>query len=196
MKTDAFGFFMGWHRLKKQQRKKFMKKKIKRTPKGARPVSDRDEEKTITITIVIAIVILAGLLIYLALTPAQKTPFAAIYLLDSEKQTENFPKTVILGENNTFTLWVGVENQNDTTMDFSVYVKLDNGTAPVDPSPATVTESFERTLLDKEVWEFPVTITIDQVGSHRIIFELWFFNETANDFEYSGNWVSLTLEAI
>lgn len=194
MKTDVFGFFVERHRLKKHQRKDFMEKRVKKSPKRTKPDSE-EEEKTITITILIAIVILVGLLIFLALTPAPKAPFAAIYMLDSEKQTENFPKTVVLGENSTFTLWIGVENQNDTTMDFSVYVKLDNGTGPDDPSPANITESFKRILLDKQVWEFQVTINIDQLGDHRIIFELWYFDETVNDYEYSGNWVSLSLQA-
>ena len=176
--------------MKRDQHKKFMEKKVKRTPQGAKSVSDQDEEKTITITILIAIVILAGLLIYLALTPAPQEPFAAIYLLDSEKQTENFPKTVVLGENNTFPLWVGVENHKGTTKAFSVYIKIDDGEGDVDPSPVEPTESFEKTLSDKETWEFQVMINIDQLGSHRIIVELWSFDE------YSGKWVSLSLEAI
>ena len=175
------------------QHDKFMEKKVRRTSKDTKSVSDRDAEKTITITILIAIVILAGLLIYLALEPAQKKPFAAIYYLDSEKQTENFPETVVLGENNTFTLWVGVENQNDTSMDYSVLVKMDDGNSPIDPSFAEPIESFEKTLLDKEVWEFEVTLSIDQLGSHRIIFELWFLNGTT--LEYTGNWVNLSIEA-
>ena len=144
----------------------------------------------------VAIVILVALLVQLAPDSPSKEGFVAIYVLDSEKQIENFPKMVVLGENNTFMLWVGVENQNDTTKVFSVLVKLDNGTLPVDPSPANATESFERTLLDEEIWEFQVTINIDQVGSHRIIFELWSFDETENALKYSGNWVSLSLEAI
>jgi len=172
-----------------------MEKKIKRTPQGTKSVSGNGEEKTIIITILVALVIIGALLVYLVFfTPAQKEPFVVIYLLDSEKQLENFPKTVVLGENNTFSLWVGVENQNETKV-FSVLVKVDDGKAPVDPSPAEPTESFERTLLNGELWEFPVTINIDQLGSHRIIFELWFFDET-NTLEYSGSWVSLSLEAI
>ena len=196
MKTDTLGFFMGWHRLKKHQRKKFMEKKVKRIPKGAKSVSDLDEEKMITVTILIAIVILAGLLVYLVLDPASKESFTTIYYLDSEKQTENFPETVVLGMNNTFSLWVGVENHNGTTKAFSVEIKIDNGKGDVEPSPVEPIESFERTLLDEEVWEFQVTINIDQLGSHRIIFELLSFDDAKNDFEFSGNWVSLSLEAI
>jgi len=172
-----------------------MEKKIKRTPQGTKSVSGNGEEKTIILTILVALVILGALLVNLALNPAPEERFVAIYLLDSEKQTENFPKTVVLGENNTFSLWVGVENQNDTTRVFSVLVKVDDGKAPVDPSPVEPTESFNRTLLNEENWEFPVTTSIDQVGHNRVIFELWFFDET-NTPKYTGNWVSLSLEAI
>jgi uncharacterized membrane protein len=182
-------------RLKRHQHKKFMERKVKGTSEGAKLISDMNEEKTIILTILVALVILGALLVLVSFTPAQKEPFAAIYLLDSGKQAENFPKTVVLGENSTFSLWVGVENQNETQV-FTVQVKVDDGKAPVDPSPAEPTQSFERALLNEEVWEFPVTINIDQLGSHRVIFELWSFNETENTLEYTGNWVSLSLEAI
>lgn len=174
----------------KTQITEFMEKKIRRPQKGAKSVSDQDEEKTITITILIAITILASLLIYLALTPPLQEPSSAIYLLDSKKQTENFPKTVVLGENNTFPLWVGVENFNGVTKTFSVQIKMDDGKGDLDPSPAQSVERYDKTLADEELWEFQVTINIDQVGSNRIIIELWSLDE------YLGNWVSLSLEAI
>jgi len=178
----------------KRHQSKFMEKKIKRTSQGTKSVSGNGEEKTIIITILVALVIIGALLVNLALNPAPEEKFVAIYLLDSKKQTENFPETVVLGENNTLVLWVGVENQNETQV-FSVRVKVDDGKAPVDPSPAEPIESFDKTLLDKELWEFPVTISIDQLGHNRVIFELWVFDET-NTPKYTGNWVSLSLEAI
>lgn len=181
-------------RLKRHQRKKSMERKVKGTPESAKPVLDVDEEKTIILTILVALVILGALLVNLALSPAPEEKFVAIYLLNSEKQAENFPKTVILGENSTFSLWVGVENQNATTEVFSVQVKVDDGKSPVDPSPAESTQSFEKTLVNKEIWEFPVRISIDQLGSNMIIFELWFFNGTT--LEYTGNWVNLSIEAV
>ena len=180
----------------KRHQSKFMEKKIKRTSQGTKSVSGNGEEKTIILTILVALVILGALLVYLVFfTPVETEPFSAIYLLDSEKQTENFPKTVVLGENSTFSLWVGVENQNET-QGFSVRVKVDDGTAPVGSNKTEPTESFDKTLLDKEIWEFPVTISIDQLGHNRVLFELWFFNVTKNDWDYTGNWVNLSLEAI
>ena len=150
-----------------------MEKKIKRTQKGAKSVSYSSEEKTIILTILVALVIMAAILVYVVFfTPAQKEPFTSLYLLDSEKQLENIPETVVLGENSTFSLWVGVENRNDTTIEYSVQVSLDEGN-----SSAELIEHYNRTLANGEKWEFPVTITIDQPGSNTVTFELLFFNE-------------------
>ena len=88
-----------------------------------------------------------------------------------------------------------MENHNDTTIDYQVLVKYDDGKSPVDPSPVEPTESFEKTLADEKTWEFPVTITIDQLGSNRVILELWYMNATSLKPEYTGNWVNISIEA-
>jgi len=172
-----------------------MEKKIKRTEKGGKSVSYSSEEKTIILTVVVALVIISALLVNLVLTPAPAEKFSTIYYLDSEKQTENLPKTVVLSENRTLSLWIGVENHNGTTIDYHVLVKYDDGKSPVDPSPVEPTESFEKTLADGETWEFPLTVTIDTLGSNRVIFELWYLNATSLDPEYTGNWVNISVEA-
>jgi len=76
-----------------------------------------------------------------------------------------------------------------------VRVKVDDGKSLVNPSPVESTEMFNRTLLNGEKWEFPVTISVDQLGRNRILFELWFFNATKNEL-YTGNWVSISIDAI
>ena len=178
--------------MKRHQRKNFMEKKIKRTQKGAKSVSYGSEEKTVILTILVALVIMVAILVYMVFfTPAQKEPFTSIYLLDSEKQLENIPETVVLGENSTFSLWVGVENRNDTTIEYSVQVSLDDGN-----SSAELIGCFNRTLANGETQEFPVTIGIDQPGSNTVIFELWFFNETKNDWDQTGIWINLSIEAV
>lgn len=182
--------------MKRHQYKRFMERKVKGTSRGAKLISGMDEEKTIMVTILVALVIISGLLMYLVFfVPVETEPFSAIYLLDPEKQAENYPKTVVLGENSTFSLWIGVENQNKTQV-FSVQIKVDNGTAPVGSNETKVIESFNRTLVDGEIWEFPITISIDQLGLNRILFELWFLDETKDEFVYTGSYVSLSVEAL
>ena len=119
-----------------------------------------------------------------------------MYLLDSEKQANNYPQTVVLGTNSTFTLWVGVENQKDRTVEYSVQVKLDDGTTTEEPSAVEPIQVFNRTLVDGEKWEFQVTINIDQPGNNRVIFELQFFNEPENSWEYAWIRLDFTVEAI
>jgi uncharacterized membrane protein len=183
-------------RLKRNQNRNFLEKKIKRTQKGAKSTSHSNEEKTIILTILVALLIMAAILVYVVFTPVQKEPFTSLYLLDSEKQLGNIPKTVVLSENSTFTLWVGVENQNDTTIDYSVQVKLDDGNSTEDSSSAELIECFNRTLVNGKTWESPVTISIEKIGNNTVIFELWFFNETENDWNQTKSWLNLSIEAV
>ena len=155
----------------------------------------RNEEKTITVTILAAIIILAGLLVYMSLTPAPQDHIVSLYYLGPEKRAD-YPKLLVLGENNTFLLWVGVENFMGRIEYSSVLVKVDDGTGHVDPSPIEPVKRFEKVLLNKETWEFPMTMTINQSGKHRIIFELWLFNELENVFSYSRSWCSIWLDVI
>ena len=175
-----------------------MEKKIKRTPKNTKSVSHSSEEKTIIITIIVALVILGALLVNLVVfTPRETEQFSALYYLDSEKQTTNLPKTVLLDQNSTFSLWVGVNNQNNRTIDYQVQIKMDDGKGPWNPSPIEPIQSFEVEIKQGETWEFPVAISIEQLGQNRIIFELWLYNVASGEFDiYSGKWVNLSVEAI
>lgn len=154
-----------------------------------------DEEKTITVAILVAIIILAGLLVYISLTPAPQETVISIYYLDSEKKAENYPQLLVLGKNNTFLLWIGVENFMGRIEYSSVLVKVDNQTGQADTSPLEPVYRFEKVLLNKETWEFPVTMTINQTGKHKVIFELWLFNELENVFSYS-RMVSILVDVI
>ena len=156
----------------------------------------RDEEKTTIVAVLSAIIILVGLLVYVSLTPPQKEPVISLYLLDSEKKAENYPQLLVLGKNNTFLLWIGVENFMGRIEYSSVLVMVDNGTGHTNPSPLEPVYRFEKVLLNKETWEFPITISINQTGQHRIVFELWLFDELDNVFSYSRSWCSIWLDVI
>jgi len=107
-----------------------------------------EEEKTVAVAVLSAIIVLASLLVYTLLTPVPQKPFVSIYYLNSEKKAENYPELLVLGENNTFLLWVGVENFMGKIEYSSVLVKVSNGTGQVDPSPADPDHSFEKVLLE------------------------------------------------
>jgi hypothetical protein len=77
-----------------------------------------------------------------------------------------------------------------------VRLKIDDGRGPISPSPAETVESYGKTLEDEGLWEFEVTVTIEQLGNNRVIFELWYLNQTTSEPEYTGNWVNLSVEAV
>lgn len=178
------------------QRDNFMEKKIKRTEKTTNSGSGINEKKVIVATILVAIVIMSGVLVAEMLKSTSPEQFSALYVLDSDKQANNYPRTVILGTNSTFSLWVGVENQRDNTREYSVQVKLDDGKTSEEPSLVEPVQVFNRTLADGETWEFQVTIDIDQPGNNRIIFELQFYNVSTNKWEYAWIRLDFTVEAI
>lgn len=194
---SVYAFFIGWRMWKRHQQKKFMEMRVRRML-GSEISSNqvKDEEKTIIVAVLSAIIIIAGLLVYVSLTPAPQEPFVSLYLLGSKKKAENYPQLLVLGKNNTFLLWVGVENFMGRIEYSSVLVKADNGTVRANPSPIEPVKRFEKVLLSEETWEFPVTMTINQLGRHRIIFELWLFNELENVFSYSGSWGNIWLDVI
>ena len=174
-----------------------MEKKIKKTAKSSKSSSYSNEEKTVITTIVIALVIMSALVVQLIFTPIDPEYCSAIYYLDANKETENLPKTVVLGQNSTISMWVGVENQNGTPLDYQVQVKIDDGTGPLNQSSASPIRRLNQTINDDEVWEEKVEIPITQLGTNRIIFELFTWNATTEEYDdYTGNWVHLSVEAI
>ena len=174
----------------------FMEKKIKKTSKSTKSSSYSNEEKTVIATIVIALVIMSALVVQLVLTPIVPQYCSAIYYLDYNKKTENLPNTVILNQNSTVSMWVGVENQNGTSLDYKVEIKIDDGTGALNQSSAEAVQTFTQSVEDKDVWEFQVNIEIEQLGTNRIIFELFTWNAADEEYDYTGNWVNLSVEAI
>lgn len=165
-----------------------MEKKIKKT----KAASYSGAEKTVILTVLVALIIMSAVLVYMTFfTPVQKEPFTSLYLLDSEKQLENIPETVVLGENSTFTVWVGVENHNDTTIDYSVQVSLDDQNS----AEVNLLGCFNETLTNNETWEFETQITIEEQGTNKVTFELLFFDEAENSWSKTGIWIDLTIEA-
>jgi uncharacterized membrane protein len=178
-----------------------MEKKIKITSEGSRSISNNSQEKMIIVTIIIALIILSGLLVYLVFfTESKKEKFSAIYYLDEDGTLENFPETVILGQNNTFKLIVGITNKNGTTMDYLVKVNIDDGNSIYSPNDGNVT----TTINDGDTWESEVDIFLDTPGTNKIIFELYAHehDEQKNDSniftenDFTGNEVFFSIDAI
>jgi hypothetical protein len=195
--VGVYAFFFGRRVWKKRQEKKFMEMKVKtsnktipNSSKDTDSYQDTDEEKMILVAFLSALIIIAGLLVYVSLTPAPQENFVSIYILNSEKKAYNYPELLILGKNNTFGLWVGVENGMNRIEYGIVQVNIANASQPEETA-----FSFERILLNRETWEIPLTMTLNKTGVYRITFELWLYDEMRAIFN-SNSLSRLQLEVV
>jgi uncharacterized membrane protein len=200
--VGVYAFFFGRRFWKKHQEKRFMEMKVRRNNETMKNLSketdsrqDKDEEKMILVAVLSAIIIIAGLLVYISLTPVSQENFVSIYILDSEKKAENYPELLVLGKNSTFLLWVGVENSMNRIEYGAVKVKIANLSASQEQQQDDTAFSFERILLNKETWEIPVTMTFNKTGAYKITFELWRYDEMKAILE-SGPSSGLQLEVV
>lgn len=122
--------------------------------------------------------------------------YYTISILDSNGQAVDYPELVVIGENNTFTVPVTVENHMGKTMEFDVRVKVTGQATSVFPIGSRPYILYIETLENGEKWTTNVTATIDQTGSFMVEYELWAQDEESGAFEFTDNACVLSIEAI
>ena len=197
----TYAFLFGRRVWKKRQENKFMEMKVKISKNTINPrkvvnsSQNKNEEKMIIVAVLSAIIIIAGLVVYVSMTPAPKENFVVISYLNSEKKAADYPELLILASNNTFTLWVDVENFMNRVEFVNVQTKIANASIPTEKTSPETMLVFERVLINGEKWDFPVTMTINKTGAYRIIFELWLYDEMQAVFN-TANFCDLQLEVV
>jgi uncharacterized membrane protein len=122
--------------------------------------------------------------------------YTTIYLLDSQqKKAIDYPNLLVVNENSTFNVWVGVENRMDTRQSVEVLQKVIGDMIPSLPVETNVESNYAQTIENGESWETLATVSINEPGSYFVIFELWIYNE-AGALEFSYNCVVLPIEVV
>jgi uncharacterized membrane protein len=177
--------------------------RVKKSTEGAiQPSKEIDAEKNasedriVIVAVLAALIVVSGLLIYVSLTPPIPETFASVYIVNSQGKADDYPELLVLGRNNTFSLRVGVENFMGRVEHGVVYVKVVNGTDLGGTLPEETVMSFERILVNQETWEFPIALTLDEIGVYRVTFELWLYDEMESVFVYSNVMSGLWLEVV
>jgi uncharacterized membrane protein len=163
--------------------------------KLGRNLSVKNEKTAYVIAVAIALIIASSLfVVYLvALKPAPDR-YTTIYLLDSNEKAADYPETLVVGVNSTFSVNVGVENHIGSMLDATILVKItsdENSAFPLNVAP--VQEFTNSTIADNGKWIQPVTVTLDNSGKYLVAFELWTTNSTMT---YSGQLVALNIQVI
>ena len=132
-------------------------------------------EKSYLLAILLSLIIVSLIIggYYIVFRP-QPEPYNTIYLLNSQKQAEDYPHVLIVDQNSTFSVYVNVENhmggiRNQT---YQIQVKISQSllSFPVSNEPIYV---YNLSLSDGDTWSNLVTVTENNVGSYWVIFELY-----------------------
>jgi len=156
-----------------------------------------NDNKGYTIAIVLMLIVVSSLLIgYYLISRLPPEGYTTIYVLDSQKKAIGYPELLVINENSTFNVWVVVENHMGKRQSFEVLQKVIKGTIPSYPVDAEITSSYEKTMENGEIWETPAEVSINELGSYSVIFELWIYDDNAGAFQFSYNYCVLKLEVI
>ena len=152
----------------------------------------RGREREEVYAVVLAILIVVGVFAVANWLMAGRVvePFSALGVLGPKMKIGDYPREVIVGE--PFLLHIYVHNYMGKPMYYFICIKLGNKSTPIDPSPLKPFKVIERILDHNETWVFPVKLSINETGiNHRLIFELWVYNDTTKNVTYHGIWCQL-----
>jgi uncharacterized membrane protein len=124
----------------------------------------------------------------------QPSGYNTIYLLDSQKTANNYPTTLIANQNSTFNVWIGVVNNmgGSGNQTYQVLVKVTSNISnfPVNPQPI---QAYYLSLPNSATWQAESTITLNQIGSYRVVFELWHQNSSGT-YDFTNNQAILNIQ--
>lgn len=113
-----------------------------------------------------------------------------------QKKAVDYPELLVINQNNTFNIWVEVENHMGTQQSFQVLQKIVSNPILSFPVETNAEESYTRTLENGEVWEIPATVSINETGSYSVIFELWIYDAKAEAFKFTYNFCVLPIDVV
>jgi uncharacterized membrane protein len=156
-----------------------------------------NDNKGYTIAVALTLIIVSSILIgYYLVSRLPPEGYTTIYVLDSQKKAIDYPELLVINENSTFNVWVVVENHMGKRQSCEVLQKIIKGTTPSYPVDAEITSSYEKTMENGEIWETPAEVSINELGSYSLIFELWIYDDNAGAFQFSYNYCVLKLEVV
>jgi uncharacterized membrane protein len=156
-----------------------------------------NDNKGYTAAVVLALIIVSSILIgYYLISRLPPEGYTTIYMLDSQKKAIDYPELVVINENNTFNVWVAVENHMGKTQSFNVSQKVINEPISSFPVEADVKSSYAKTIGNGETWETLATVSINETGSYSVIFELWTYNDKAEALQFSYDYCVLKVEVV
>jgi len=149
--------------------------------------------RAVALVLVFVAILVGGYFVYLLAISGSPETYSTIYILNSEK-TLDLPETVVIGQNNTFSVWVAVENHMGETVSFEIRLKITGEADPMFPINVDPESVYSMTLSDGERSEELATVSIDNPGRRMVFFELW--SISGDGAKFTENACVLNIEAI
>ena len=136
-------------------------------------------EKTLTVILTISLIIAGFSLAYLLTSVPEGEQFTQLYILDENGTVDNYP--VNLTVNNTGTVLVGLASHEQTAIEYSMVVGIENANHTVyntnwtDAFVLTNDTSYGRniTLDPGELFEEEFSFNIHTPGTHKVIWHIY-----------------------
>jgi len=156
--------------------------------------------KGYAIAVALALIIVSSILIgYYLISRLPPEGYTTIYMFDSQKKAMDYPELLVINgneKNNTFNVWIVVENHMGTWQACEVLQKVINDPISSFPVEADAKSSYAKTIENGETWETLATVSINEAGSYSVIFELWIYNDETGALEFSYNYCVLPIEVV
>lgn len=139
--------------------------------------------------VILAVMVVASVFSVSQLMLANRVvePFSELGILGEKMKIGDYPETLHIGEKAKLYIYIG--NHMGKPMYYVVQVKIGDKNTPINPSPIPPVRTFEKILLHNQTYIFPLEISINETGlNKRIIVELWAYNTTTNQIEYTKLW--------
>lgn len=137
----------------------------------------------LALTVIIALVATVPLF----LPKGSSEQFSELGVLGPNMKIGDYPTQVVAGQPVAFFVYVG--NQMGQPMYYEVMVKLGDNYTATNPAPMDPVQGFIRVVPFNGTWTFPLNVTLTQAGlNQRILFELWIYNQTLSQLQYTERW--------
>jgi uncharacterized membrane protein len=158
------------------------------------------DNKGYTIAVALVLIFVSSLFIgYYLISRLPPEGYTTIYMLNyPQKKAADYPELLVINgneKNNTFNVWIVVENHMGTRQSYEVLQKVIADKIPSFPVEANAENSYAQTIENGETWETLATVSINEPGSYSVIYELWIYDETG-ELEFSHNYCVLNIEVV
>lgn len=147
-----------------------------------------NDEKGAAVAIFLALIIISALVAsYFVFFRPAPSGYNTIYLLDSQNKAVDYPSVLVVDQNSTFNVAVGVENHMGWTVQYQVLVKITSNLSSPPLNTSQPIDTYNFTLGNGQSWQKPVSVTENQVGSYSVVFELWQYNSDSGAYQFTSN---------